>query len=67
MPNTATAGHVPEAILTPDEAQKFAADVARGRADVVAGRVVDGQNVQAWVDSWGTAQELPQPKPVQQP
>ena len=57
----------PEAVLTPDEAQEFAAGVARGRADVAAGRVVDGKDVAAWVDSWGTAQELPQPKPVQQP
>ena len=37
--------------------------VARGRADVVAGRVVPHADVRAWLLSWGTANELPRPQP----
>lgn len=31
--------------------------------DVAAGRVVDGDAVHRWMRSWGTADELPMPKP----
>jgi len=31
--------------------------------DVAAGRVVDGDAVHRWMRSWGTANELPIPKP----
>lgn len=30
---------------------------------VAAGRVVDGDTVHRWMRSWGTAEELPVPKP----
>ncbi len=42
----------------------FAAAVARGRAQIEAGQVVDGQRVAEWVASWGAGTELPRPKPV---
>ncbi len=50
--------------LRAEEVCEFAAGVARGRADIAAGRVIGIQEVSDWVNSWGTAAELPQPKPV---
>lgn len=32
-------------------------------ASVQSGQVVDGDKVHAWLDSWGTDNELPVPKP----
>lgn len=40
-----------------------AALIAKADTDVAAGRVVDFADVEAWVESWGTADELPSPKP----
>jgi prevent-host-death family protein len=37
------------------------AAVARGTADLDAGRVVPGEDVERWLASWGTADELPPP------
>jgi len=34
-----------------------------GLDDIRAGRVVDGDVVLAWIDSWGTDAELPPPEP----
>lgn len=46
-----------------DLAYHFAlrASVERGLEDVRAGRVVDGEEVMRWIESWGTADELPPP------
>lgn len=35
--------------------------IAEARADVAAGRVVSLDDVEAWVESWGTDHELPPP------
>ncbi|MFL5285794.1 MAG: hypothetical protein ACJ8AW_33665 [Rhodopila sp.] len=35
--------------------------IARARASVAAGRVVDSARVKAWIDSLGTDHELPVP------
>lgn len=40
------------------------ASVERGLADVQAGRVMDGDEVLRWIESWGTEQELPPPRPA---
>ncbi|MCZ8061833.1 ribbon-helix-helix protein, CopG family [Silanimonas sp.] len=39
------------------------ADTLEAIEDVAAGRVVDGEAVHRWMRSWGTADELPAPKP----
>lgn len=36
-------------------------ETLEGLADVEAGRVVDGEEVLAWIQSWGTENELPCP------
>lgn len=38
------------------------ADTLEALEDVAAGRVVSGEAVEAWLTSWGTANELPAPK-----
>ena len=38
-------------------------DLRRLREFERTGEAVPGQEVMAWVESWGTANELPQPKP----
>ncbi len=43
------------------ERQRYLAAIDRGRADVAAGRVVDGDRVDAWLASWGTDNELDPP------
>jgi predicted transcriptional regulator len=40
-----------------------AALIAEAESDVAAGRVVDFAEVEAWVESWGTPNELPRPRP----
>lgn len=37
--------------------------IAEARASVAAGRTVSLEAVTAWVDSWDTDHELPQPQP----
>ena len=36
-------------------------DIEAGMADIEAGRVIDGEKVMEWVDSWGTNNELEPP------
>lgn len=38
------------------------AEAEEGRADIAAGRVVDGDEVLRWIDSWGTDHELEAPR-----
>jgi predicted transcriptional regulator len=38
------------------------ADAEEGRADIASGRVIGGDEVLRWIDSWGTDQELEAPK-----
>jgi predicted transcriptional regulator len=35
--------------------------IEEGMADVREGRLIDGDAVMAWVESWGTQKELPEP------
>jgi predicted transcriptional regulator len=46
-----------------EERQRTREAIARGRADVPAGRVVDHDDVQRWVDSWGSEAPLARPTP----
>jgi predicted transcriptional regulator len=39
-----------------------AAPIARARADIAAGRVVDHAEVAEWLKTWGTEQERPMPR-----
>ena len=38
--------------------------IAEAEADIAAGRVVDSAEVDAWIDSIGTDNELPVPSPA---
>jgi predicted transcriptional regulator len=59
LPNDATWDDVVEAVT---EVQA----IQLGLDDVHAGRVVDGDAVLKWIDSWGTDDELPPPEPQPQ-
>lgn len=50
-----------------DERKAFRASVERGLAQIDAGEVVPGHEVDAWLDSWFTENELPMPLPVSAP
>ncbi len=47
------------ALLLLDEAKRLS--VMEGLADIEAGRVVPHSEVKAWLESWGTENELPPP------
>ena len=49
-------------VLTEDQIEEARLD-AQALADVEAGRVVPHEEVAAWLRSWGTANELPRPRP----
>lgn len=51
---------LPDSATWDDVAQALA--VEEGLADVQAGRVVDGESVLRWLQSWGADHELPPPK-----
>ncbi len=51
-----------EALLDFLEKAKRGRMVDRGRVDVKAGRVVDGDAMERWLDSWGTDDETEPPK-----
>ncbi len=42
--------------------QRMYRETLEGLADVEAGRVIDGDQVLAWIESWGSDSELPPPK-----
>lgn len=44
------------------EAEDHLAAVEQGLADAAAGRVVSHEEVERWLSSWGTADELPPPQ-----
>ena len=48
---------------TPSDAERAAKRraIAEARADVAAGRVISDEDMAAWLDSWGTDNELPPP------
>jgi predicted transcriptional regulator len=51
---------LPDSATWDDVAQALA--VEEGLADVQAGRLVDGESMLRWLESWGTDGELPPPK-----
>lgn len=53
---------LPEEAADPERRIAWEAEgIARARASVAAGRVVDEAEVDAWIDSIGTDHELPVP------
>jgi predicted transcriptional regulator len=75
MPNPSTAAtlkqqahalidHLSENATWRDIAYQAAvrAEAGEGLADIEAGRVVDGDEVLRWIDSWGTDHELEAPR-----
>jgi predicted transcriptional regulator len=44
------------------QAQRMYRETLEGLADVEAGRVIDGDKVMAWIESWGSDNELPPPR-----
>ena len=48
--------------MSPAELADFLAHVEEGKADVRAGRTVSAEKVRAWIESWGTDNELPMPE-----
>lgn len=45
-----------------DQAQRMYRETLEGLADVEAGRVIDGDQVLSWIESWGSENELPSPR-----
>jgi predicted transcriptional regulator len=58
------ADRLPENATWRDVAYQAAvrAEAEEGRADIAAGRVVDGDEMLRWIDSWGTEHELEAPQ-----
>ncbi|HKM61108.1 MAG TPA: CopG family transcriptional regulator [Acidisphaera sp.] len=48
---------------TPGRAERLHQATLRGLADVDAGRLIDDEKIQAWLESLGTDHELPPPEP----
>ena len=42
--------------------QRMFRETLEGLADVEARRVIDGDQVEAWIESWGSDNELPPPR-----
>jgi len=49
-------------IETPRDEEAFRAAVAEGLADAAAGRTRPFEEVAAWLETWGTDDETPQPQ-----
>ena len=45
-----------------NQGQRMYRETLEGLADVEAGRVIDGDQVVSWIESWGSENELPSPK-----
>jgi len=54
----------PAPTMSPAEQAAFDDSVARGLAQAKAGQLIAGEAVAAWVNSWGTDNELPRPEPT---
>jgi predicted transcriptional regulator len=54
---------VREYVEREEQRQQMLRETQEGLADIDAGRVVDGEAVMAWLESWGTDHELEPPKP----
>ncbi|OYV68291.1 MAG: CopG family transcriptional regulator [Acidiphilium sp. 21-60-14] len=49
-------------IFDPADDAEEARAMAEAEADLAAGRVISHEAVSRWLESWGTANELPPPK-----
>ena len=45
-----------------NQQQRMYRETLEGLADVEAGRLIDGEQVMAWIESWGSDRELPPPR-----
>ena len=45
-----------------NQQQRMHRETLEGLADVEAGRVIDGDQVIAWIESWGSDDEVPPPR-----
>ncbi len=63
MTNPNAAAELPQQA---EQEREFAQAVARGRAQIAAGQVVEGDAVAEWVASWDSKHEKPRPKPAKQ-
>ena len=45
-----------------NQQQRMYRETLEGLADVEAGRLIDGEQVMAWIESWGSNKELPPPR-----
>ena len=45
-----------------NQQQRMYRETLEGLADVEAGRLIDGEQVMAWIESWGSDKELPPPR-----
>ncbi len=48
-------------VVSPEERSAKRRAIAEGRADVAAGRVISEEKMDAWLESWGTDDELAPP------
>ncbi len=48
-------------VVSPEERSAKRRAIAEGRADVAAGRVISEEKMDAWLESWGTDNELAPP------
>lgn len=53
----------PESLFDKVDEDEERRAIEQARADVAAGRVVPHEEVVRWLQSWGTANELPMPVP----
>lgn len=49
-------------IFEQDDEEAIAASIARGRADIAAGRYVEHEKIVAWLKTWGTPDWKPMPR-----
>ena len=54
---------VREYVEREEQRQQMLRETQEGLDDIETGRVVDGEAVMAWLESWGTDRELEPPKP----
>lgn len=53
---------IKEYIEREEHRQKILNETWEGLADIQAGHIIDGEDVFAWLESWGTETELEPPK-----
>ena len=59
----AFARSVPPQIAYPETPEAYMGAVQMGLDDLAAGRVIPAERIWAWLESWGSENELPAPEP----